>query len=334
MKISVIVPVYNKERYLKKILFQIAEQSFESFECILVDDGSTDESGKICDEFAEAHKRFRIFHILNGGAAHARNVALDYALGEYITFIDADDEIHIDYLKNLYECIVFSKADIVIGSLKKIWDERNEYEVVRYQQVNQILNKNEVLLSFARIQEKTGVFGYCTCKIFLREKLKDIRFDEKLKLAEDFEFYLRLYANIETFYFDDKPFYYYRQEAENSTAIMEDGDIDYYAQLNINLRYRDFLKKEKVYINDNKKIVEEKINSYVYFSMFYCPVQHMDARFAELYHLCNEFSINLVGKGTLQKVLLKLLKYKKLKLVKSMILIYRFFRSLKNGKRK
>lgn len=333
-KISIIIPVYNKEHYLRKILSQISMQNFPEFECILVDDGSTDSSGKICDEYSMSDQRFIVLHTQNKGASHARNLGIDNSSGEYITFIDADDEVYKDYLKNLYECMISSGADIVIGSIKKIWDNQNEVRIVQYPKGNLVLEKEEVLQSFAKVQEDTGIFGYCTCKLFKREKIQDIRFDESLKLAEDFDFYLKLYNNIISFYFDDKPYYYYRQEAENSTVEVADQDVDYFSQLKINVRYRDFLKREKVYTGENKRIVEEKINNYVYFTMFYCPKENMKERFYALYEFCKESFVVYGGRSLLQKVLLKLLKYRHFGAAKKIIFVYRYLRSMRNDNKK
>ena len=105
MKISVVIPVYNKEKYMDDLFQCLLSQTFEEFECILIDDGSTDASGEICDKVACIDKRFEVIHIPNSGVSHARNVGIDASCGEYITFIDADDRIPNNYLENLYETI-------------------------------------------------------------------------------------------------------------------------------------------------------------------------------------------------------------------------------------
>ena len=94
MKISIIIPVYNKQRYLNTVLRQLRDQSFRDYECILVDDGSADASGAICDEAVAVDSRFRVIHLVNGGVSRARNTGISMARGEYVTFIDADDELH------------------------------------------------------------------------------------------------------------------------------------------------------------------------------------------------------------------------------------------------
>lgn len=111
--ISVIVPVYNVEKYLARCIESILNQSYINLEIILVDDGSTDSSGKICDEYAADDKRIYVIHKENGGQSTARNAALDCAKGEYITFVDSDDYIHTDFVKIMYETIIAYDGDIV-----------------------------------------------------------------------------------------------------------------------------------------------------------------------------------------------------------------------------
>ena len=99
--VSVVVPVYNVEKYLDRCITSISNQTYPDFELILVDDGAGDSSGSICDAWAEADARIRVFHKENGGLSDARNYGIDYAKGEYITFVDSDDYIDRDYLSIL-----------------------------------------------------------------------------------------------------------------------------------------------------------------------------------------------------------------------------------------
>ena len=99
-EISVIVPAYNTKQYLPRCIDSILSQSFSNFELPLIDDGSTDGGGKICDAYAEKDSRIRVFHKENGGASSARNLGLDKARGEWITFVDSDDFVEKDYFSN------------------------------------------------------------------------------------------------------------------------------------------------------------------------------------------------------------------------------------------
>ena len=198
--ISVIVPVYNKEKYVAKLIECIQAQSFRGYECIMVDDGSTDESGVICDSMTQNDNRFTVVHIQNGGVSHARNVALDMAKGEYITFADSDDELPVDYLQRIADDICLYKTDMVIGGIKKIFE--NGEETVQYPFEERVYTMQELLPEFAKAQQDCGVFGWCVNKTFRREISTEILFDETLKLCEDLDFFLKIYAKTHTVYFD------------------------------------------------------------------------------------------------------------------------------------
>ena len=110
-KISVIVPVYNVERYLRRCIDSILAQTFTDFELLLIDDGSKDSSGEICDEYAAKDSRIIVFHKENGGVSSARNVGLDNVRGEWVAFVDADDKISDGYF---HICEEHENADVVV----------------------------------------------------------------------------------------------------------------------------------------------------------------------------------------------------------------------------
>lgn len=122
MKISIIVPVYNVEKYLRKCIDSIINQSFRDIEIILVNDGSTDNSGTICDEYKKIDHRISVIHKKNGGLSSARNEGLKVSQGEYIGFIDSDDWIESDYYELLFNGIINNKADISVVQLTKVKD--------------------------------------------------------------------------------------------------------------------------------------------------------------------------------------------------------------------
>ncbi|MBE6985055.1 MAG: glycosyltransferase [Ruminococcaceae bacterium] len=328
MKISIIIPIYNKSKYIKTILQQLKDQSFSDFECLLIDDGSSDGSEVICDDFAALDARLKVFHIPNGGVSHARNVGLDHAQGDYITFIDSDDEILPNYLENLYAAIEKSKADIIISGHLKFWDNKDDTISIKHPHINGLVTLRECICDFASVQRDSGLFGYCWSKAFKNHIVHNIRFDEGLRLAEDFDFCLRTYEKAGNIYFDDQCLYRYRQEADNSTAIVKDDKIDYFAQLKINLRYRDFLKRANAYDGENKKILEQLLSNYLYFSAFYCPSAIMDERFLELTELQKREGIKFVSGRSLQRIVLSLTAKGHWKTAKNMIKLYRSLRNM------
>ena len=153
MKISVVIPVYNKEKYMDDLFQCLLSQTFEEFECILIDDGSTDASGEICDKVACIDKRFEVIHIPNSGVSHARNVGIDASCGEYITFIDADDRIPNNYLENLYETIIESGVDLFNMHDSKNMALRRKKKKIQLPGSG-TFDISELLLNFADYQKK------------------------------------------------------------------------------------------------------------------------------------------------------------------------------------
>ena len=177
-KISVIVPVYNTEKYLHRCVDSILAQTFTDFELLLIDDGSTDGSGAICDEYAQKDSRVRVFHKENGGVSSARNLGLDNARGEWISFVDSDDWIEYSSIQNL---INQGDADLIIGSvsIEPQGNIRNlsSKEKIEGDELNRILTteiNNFVISSpFAKLYKNKII------------KENSLRFNEELCLGED-----------------------------------------------------------------------------------------------------------------------------------------------------
>ena len=119
-KISVIIPVYNVEKYISRCLDSILNQSYKNVEIIIINDGSTDKSGLICDEYSKRYDNIRVFHKENGGVSSARNLGITVAKGEYITFADPDDFLNKDMYKILYDNAKNNNSDITICSVNEI----------------------------------------------------------------------------------------------------------------------------------------------------------------------------------------------------------------------
>lgn len=320
-KISIILPVYNKEKYIINILQNIKDQSYKNFECIIVDDGSTDKSGMICEDAIKGDQRFHTKHIKNQGVSHARNIGLQEASGAYITFIDADDRIDKNYLTNLYRAAIQTKADITISSIVKYWDKYEKYEKV-YIPYRGICNFKDLIIDFAKVQKDTGVYGFCWGKLIRKEIIRNIFFDENYKLSEDFEFYLRVYPSITTICFDDKSCYYYYQQTENSSALVEDNKIDYLSQLYLNLKYRNFLQNMNAYTGENKKIVDQLLSNYVFFTVFHSSRLSVEDNVNTVYHIVDDEQIILNGTNFMKKIILYFIKVGNGKAVRIILSIY------------
>lgn len=333
MKISVIIPIYNKEKYMSELFADLQNQIFTGYECILVNDGSTDNSGVICDRISEADNRFKVFHIENGGVSAARNFGLDNAKGEYITFIDADDRLYPQYLENLYKCITENNADFVISGLEKYWTDSDRKEFIKYP-YSGIKTKKEILSDFAQVQQNNGIFGYSVGKIFKKDLATGIEFDTRIKLAEDFDFYLKIYRKVNTFYFDDKCYYRYLQVTDGSTSIINDDKIDYLSQLKIRLRYKQFLMDEAVYSGDNRKIIDETISNYVYFVLFHSSLQRLYNNYSELKKVIGDERLIISNKMFFQRWIITLYENNNKVLIKYSLAIYRLLAKIARKHRK
>lgn len=332
--ISVIMPVYNKEKYVSCILHDLESQTYADFECIIVDDGSTDKSGEICDDFARHDKRFIVKHIVNGGVSHARNIALDCAVGEYIIFVDADDRISSNLLEKLEESIVNNDSDMAISPFIIWWENCTQEEFKIWPYAGKIILKDH-LESYAAVQKDTGMFGYCCGKLIKKNSLGNIRFDESLKLAEDVDLYLRLYPNIDTISFPADCYYKYLQQADNSSFKIPDSEIDYYSQLIINLRYKRFLINAQAWTGQNKEIVCRILSNYVFFTVFHSERKKVKERVRLLHDIVEAEALELFPENTHQKVILPAIKSGNWILAKIWLMVYDIARCLlRRGSRK
>lgn len=177
--LSIIVPVYNVENYLEKCIQSILTQDYHNIELILVDDGSKDNSGAICDEFAKEDKRIVVIHKPNGGQGSARNRALDIARGEYITFVDSDDEIAVDTYKNNIQ-ILEKNEDIDILQYPIVEHFGTSYAVERRIDIPQkICDTEETFHSWLSPSDRR-ITGYVCNKIFHEKIFKNLRFREDI----------------------------------------------------------------------------------------------------------------------------------------------------------
>lgn len=181
-KISIIVPVYNSERTLPKCVDSIISQTLTSFELLLINDGSLDNSGKICDEYSKIDSRIHVYHKANGGVSSARNLGLDNAKGEWIVFVDSDDWIKIDHI----EIVTKKNSDIIFIGYKEINEKDNT--IIREQQLQEYIATdrcecvNLILKAF-----KDRNFGFTWCKFFKRSIIEDnqLRFKKNISIRED-----------------------------------------------------------------------------------------------------------------------------------------------------
>ncbi|MGL5414487.1 MAG: glycosyltransferase family 2 protein [Clostridium sp.] len=207
--ISIIIPVYNTEEYLRESIESILNNSFQDFEIICIDDGSTDRSLGILNEFKEIDNRIKVYTGENNGPSKARNLGLDKAIGEYIVFMDSDDILPMDSLMIRYEAIEKSSSDIVIGGTNR-FNEEKEWRMEKHYFEN---GEKDILKDFKLLRN----LGPCN-KIYRRSILSKIRFNENLNYAEDVAFVLEALVKSRKIYTIDKLVYKYRDRDGSLTS--------------------------------------------------------------------------------------------------------------------
>lgn len=223
-KISVIIPVYNNAVYLPQCLDSLLSQSFQDYECIIVDDGSTDGSAVICDDYQKRDHKLRVFHIENQGVSHARNIGIEEAKGEWISFVDSDDWIEPNYLSTLYKQTDIN-TDVVIGNM---FFNCGEKQIVKTCSKPLLRKGDFPSYPLATLVPDCGradglyismELMSSACNKLTRKSLLDkyhIRFNEQIFLNEDGLFHLNCYIKAKDFIILGTPLYHYRIRLDSS----------------------------------------------------------------------------------------------------------------------
>lgn len=217
--ISVIIPVYNVEKYLRKCLDSVVSQTYNNLEILIVDDGSTDCSGQICDEYAEKDDRIQVFHQLNGGLSKARNTGIDLSTGDYLMFIDSDDYISKDMALELYNELKKSNADMSICNFHYV-DENNNIikkkELDFHNAGSFILTKKELLNALTNSNISTAIVIGCN-KLYKNSIFDSLRYPIG-RIYED-EFIIHHILNkIDKAILINQKYYYYVQRNNSITG--------------------------------------------------------------------------------------------------------------------
>ena len=221
--ISVIIPVYNGKDYLKRCLDSITHQTYSNLDIIIVDDGSTDGSNEICDRFADEDKRIRVIHKCNGGLSSARNMGLEIACGDYISFVDCDDWIDINTYKLCLKVIKEFKADIVGFGIKLTTAQESEPVSLDFIEVEKYFGE-QILEYYMEITTQKGGYSVCKC-LFSKASIGGLRFREgKVNEDIDFKFCALEKANI---YVECKETMYYYFQSGDSLSIGKFKHRDY-----------------------------------------------------------------------------------------------------------
>lgn len=256
MQVSVIIPVYNTEKYLQKCLESVVHQVDVELQVILVDDGSTDSSSRICDDFAARYDFVQVIHTANGGPATAKNLGFEQAEGDFVAFIDSDDELRPDMLSRMYQFGGRAKADIICCNYLQV-DESGEVSHTDCTHQKLILNQEEGL---KHLLLKDKIYSQCWTKMYKRSMLVEngIMNMEGLRTEEDFIYNIQAFAHSKVVAVIDEPLYIYTHRTGSLSK-------DYFRkQISLYIDNR-LLRLEMV-----DRIIHERFSDLIEYSTFHC----------------------------------------------------------------
>lgn len=323
--VSIIVPVYNVEKYLRRCIDSILIQPQDTFELLLIDDGSPDESGKICDEYAKIDNRVRVFHQTNSGVSSARNVGIDNASGEWIVFVDSDDWVSEEYLKILMH---EARGDLVYFGMTVHYGNHSAttYQLPRIE----TSDKQEIkaLISDLKINEQRWCyFGYTWNKLFKKDIIKNnnIRFKPNLSIHEDELFTLQYYRYVKTLKTIPNSIYHYRILPSGLTSKNKTDSKEYEiiaAGYELNIVWLRGCNAYGLYL---REIVLFYLFSYIYSK----NISYSTHIARHILALVLQYYKDIILLTTLDKILFKIIK--KLRIIGIILIKYFFHKQLKTN---
>lgn len=288
--VSIIVPVYNTEKYLHRCIDSVLNQTYRELELLLIDDGSTDSSGAICDEYARRDERIRIIHKINTGVSDTRNTALDIAKGDYILFLDSDDYLTIDFaIEKLLTEAIKNDLDIIRGEYKSV-DSLGKDFFIRDIERDKLHYMEKILDSsifLDKILLREFFLPLCLIKTSV---LCDVRFNVKRVFLEDIEFFLCLLLKPVKCMYIPLRFYAYRkheQSASNNFSVE---------------RLRDAFDMSRLYFHLSDKALNKKMRSSFikrgidYYRLTLQTMAVNDKYYVNRQTLCEELNLRALGK--------------------------------------
>lgn len=258
-EISIIVPVYNVEKYLHQCINSVLAQTFEDFELILVDDGSPDNCGVICDEYAKQDKRVHVLHQKNQGVSVARNVGIEWALSnsdsEWLCFVDSDDFVHPDYLKALYAAV--KKYDIKLSQCASFdFFDGEEFDVQPIESyVNRLVTPEKVYIMRGTVVPMR--------KLIHRDLMKEVRFPVGKSMEDEYTIYKVIFS-VKHIAIIDQALYYYRIRAgsamHSSWSLKRFDAFDAYEQ---QIAFFHESRYDELYVMTIRKYVNDVICQYI-----------------------------------------------------------------------
>lgn len=239
--ISVIVPVYNVEKYLERCLRSICSQTYKNIEIILINDGSTDHSLEICKQFQQQDERIKVFSCINSGPAFARNVGLNKSNGKYITFVDSDDYINPETIETLYDWLKKYNGDVSVSYVLET------YEMKTYEKLGiGIVNKT----NFMRYLLSDEIKSYLMNKLYKKELWNNIRFPNGEKV-EDLAVLYKVFENADKIVNVNKKLYHYTLDNPNSETRGKRTVSGLYPRCIFNFERYEFTKEKYPFVEDD-----------------------------------------------------------------------------------
>lgn len=222
-KISVIVPVYNMEKYLDKCMNSILNQTYKNLEIILVDDGSKDSSPLMCDDYAKRDERIKVVHKINGGLSDARNAGLEIATGEYIGYVDSDDWIELDMYETMMSACKEHLAELVLCRYNCV--SSDDSMIIKKEGSDDVvpLTREELLNIYINGHDKYVIYHSVWCKLYKRELMEGVLFPVGHN-SEDIMYSTRAFCNLEKAVYIDRPLYNY--VVDRSDSIMNQNRVE------------------------------------------------------------------------------------------------------------
>ena len=328
VKVSIIMPVYNSEKFLKKAVESVLNQKFEDFELILVDDGSPDASGSICDEFAEKDSRVKLIHKKNGGICSARNAGLKIAKGEYVGFCDNDDLYLPNLIEDNYRLAKENDVDLMrYAKIKRLEKDDGRVWKIHAKIQDMFIEKKDFAKHYQNIRREDTIWT----AFYRREIIEkyNIMFDERFKYgSEDLNFNLQFLLHCEKLGFNSKEYYSWTQRESHSTSRKFQRDYLKKNFINMNLEYR-FMNECCEDRVDNVMKNTFLINLYVYPIVDYMAIASCDMSLNEKKAYLDSVRNHKLFDKQVKKSTLKTVKSNNIRLYITMKLFYeRRFRSL------
>lgn len=232
---SVIVPVYNTEKYIEKAIYSLISQTFQRIEIIIIDDNSSDNTSNICDLLAYNYHFIKVIHLQeNKGVSNARNIGIDIARGEYISFIDADDYVDKDFYEKIYLCLINNECDVLmVGVKEEYFDQKGNIKKNNIIDVKNGIYEYQDIYNIMPKYFKNTLFRYVCNKCYKRKYLYRIKVKFKnMKMGEDVDFNIAVFLDIERFITLEKCYYHYIKSNTNSATS---GFIENYWDIHIGL---------------------------------------------------------------------------------------------------